>query len=146
MSSKVSASPSTAQTAITRMSSKRCSTFHPQRGSSIDANSVIRASSMAFPSLGKGRALARQRAGIEPADLVRSPCTLHGVLHDSAFYQLGVKPILVLRTGACLPPHNVEWRGPHFVGPCPTSRPVHGSTETPSTALSLAEPLRTRRP
>src|SRR3954467_8933886 len=77
MSSKVSASPSTAQTAITRMSSSRCSTFHPQRGSSIDANSVIRASSMAFPSLGKGRALARQRAGIEPADLVRSPWGAH---------------------------------------------------------------------
>src|SRR4051794_31200226 len=104
MSSKVSASPSTAQTAITRMSSSRCSTFHPQRGSSIDANSVIRASSMAFPSLGKGRALARQRAGIEPADLVRSPCGLGEVgARDVAEAQpvagrgeLGGQPLLVL--------------------------------------------------
>jgi hypothetical protein len=53
MSSKLSASPITAQTAITRMSVSLCSTFHPQRGSWIDANRATRASSMAFPSLGK---------------------------------------------------------------------------------------------
>src|SRR5688572_10954669 len=44
---KLSASPSTAQIAITRTSMSRCSTFHPQRGSSMVSNSVIRASSMA---------------------------------------------------------------------------------------------------
>jgi len=48
MSSKLSASPRAAHTAITRMSSSRCSTFHSQRGSSIVSNALIKASSMAF--------------------------------------------------------------------------------------------------
>src|SRR4051794_5110585 len=73
MSSNVSASPRTAQTAITRMSSSRCSTFHAQRGSSMVSNAVIRASSMASPSVGKGRALAGQPARIEAPDFMRSP-------------------------------------------------------------------------
>jgi hypothetical protein len=49
----------------------RCSTLHSQRGSWIDVNRATRASSMAFPSVGKGRALAGQPAEIEPADLMR---------------------------------------------------------------------------
>src|SRR4051812_7023227 len=65
MASKLSASPSTAHTAITRMSSSRCSTFHSQRGSSIDASSVIRASSTASPPSGKAEPLARQAAETE---------------------------------------------------------------------------------
>jgi hypothetical protein len=47
------------------MSSSRCSTFHAQRGSSIDASSVIRASSTASPPPGKAEPLARQAAETE---------------------------------------------------------------------------------
>ena len=43
-------------------------------GGSIDANSAMRASSMASPSVGKGRALAGQPAEVEPPDLMRRPC------------------------------------------------------------------------
>src|SRR3954449_623705 len=73
MSSKLSASPRTEQTAITRTSSSRCSTFHPQRGSSIAASSLIRASSMGLSSVGKGRAFSRSGRRDWGPDLVRHP-------------------------------------------------------------------------
>src|SRR5689334_10152571 len=53
MSSNVSASPSTARTAITRTSGRRCSTFRAQHGSPIGASSAIEARSMASPPSGK---------------------------------------------------------------------------------------------
>jgi hypothetical protein len=54
----------------------RCSTFPPQRGPSMTSDSVLRASSMAFPSVGKGRALVDQASKIEPPDLRRRPCLI----------------------------------------------------------------------
>src|SRR5688500_13974681 len=72
MSSKLAAPPITAQTAMTRMSISLCSTFQSQRGSSIGANSLISASSMAVPSVD----LSLQIADIDPPDLMRRPCLL----------------------------------------------------------------------
>src|SRR4051794_41244999 len=65
MPSRLSASPGTAQTAITRMSGSRCSTFHAHRGSSIVSSWAIRASSMASPPSGKADPLAGQVAELE---------------------------------------------------------------------------------
>src|SRR3954453_22186540 len=65
MSSKLSASPRTAHTAITRMSSSRCSTFHSHLGSSTVSNAAIKVSSMAFLQSGKAEPLAGQVAELE---------------------------------------------------------------------------------
>src|SRR5947208_13681756 len=64
MSSKLSASPRTAHTAITRMSSSRCSTFHAHLGSSTVSNAAIKVSSMASLRR-KAEPLAGQAAEIE---------------------------------------------------------------------------------
>src|SRR5689334_10330357 len=64
MSSKLSASPRTAHTAITRMSSSRCSTFHSHLGSSTVSNAAIKVSSMASLRR-KAEPLAGQAAEME---------------------------------------------------------------------------------
>jgi hypothetical protein len=73
----------------------RCSTFHPQRGSSIASSSVIRASSMALPPSGKAEPLAAQPVEIEPPDLMRRPCPSRGrlvlVVEDEALLALDLR-------------------------------------------------------
>src|SRR5437763_16997535 len=64
MSSKLSVSPRTAHTAITRMSSSRCSTFHSHLGSSTVSNAAIKVSSMASLRR-KAEPLAGQAAEME---------------------------------------------------------------------------------
>src|SRR5947209_10039541 len=86
MSSKLSASPRTAHTAITRMSSSRCSTFHSHLGSSTVSNAAIKVSSMASLRR-KAEPLAGQAAEMEAliscvTPVVGAGADLHEVGHQ----------------------------------------------------------------
>src|SRR4051794_34790270 len=84
MSSKLSASPRTAHTAITRMSSSRCSTFHAHLGSSTVSNAAIKVSSMAFLQSGKAEPLAGQVAELESLISCVTPAIRSGTVTASA--------------------------------------------------------------
>src|SRR3954449_3078389 len=79
MSSKLSASPRTAHTAITRMSSSRCSTFHSHLGSSTVSNAAIKVSSMASLRR-KAEPLAGQAAEMEALISCVTPGTIYNQL------------------------------------------------------------------
>src|SRR3954452_8880579 len=162
MSSKLSASPSTAQTAITRMSSSRCSTFHAHRGSSIVSSWAIRASSMASPPSGKANLLHWPHAGEfrpiplpsggKTEDLVyKGPLRRHVVTRHGAHLALGQhRHRLHARQGAPRGPEALEPE--HRSGPAldsavilldhvvePATAPVPGEAPQLALPLHLAE-------
>src|SRR5688500_7100216 len=130
MSSKLSAWAITAQTAITRMSSSRCSTFHAQRGSSINANSAIRASSMAFLRRERPTALAGQPAGIEAPDLMRLPW-LQALAWRGNVRELEncIHRAIVLARGPMIEPEDIR--------PGPGARPPEAARPVESAPLPL---------